>query len=293
MNSSNIPEENKAEQPRSSKLTGEPANNTPKRRRTFLNILVAVMTGRFMFLSIVIVTVSVALLLEGSTSGNWRHQEVDIMTGRLRFTRYHRSCMVSQKIESSPLSEALPSKMVSDAKPEWHSVNTFSFGSSVSPHHIFHGGIAQIRSLELLWGNLNPPPDVRRAMAEHVLALWQHSRRDSTADKYLGWFCDQFPEIEEQGERQQAVFDRLLLLKITAQHPTNGVTKFTAYYPDGTVMDEYHAYLNDKGDRVKHGVWTSWHSPTNGEQSVFKDWRLVEKWKPIKRSHNNDLQLSK
>jgi prepilin-type processing-associated H-X9-DG protein len=43
MSSSNIPEESKAEQPRSSKQTGQQANNTPEGRRSLLIILVAVM----------------------------------------------------------------------------------------------------------------------------------------------------------------------------------------------------------------------------------------------------------
>jgi hypothetical protein len=127
-------------------------------------------------------------------------------------------------------------------------------------------------------------------MAEHILALWQHSRNDYDADNYLNWFWSQYCDIEEAGERQQAVFDRLLSLTVTAQQKTNGVTRFTAYYPDGMVLDEYHAYVNENGDRVRHGVATSWSSPTNGEQAVFKDGEIVEGWKPVTRPHNKSDQ---
>lgn len=217
---------------------------------------------------------------------NCRHQDVDIATGRLRSTRYLLYCKVSERIEGSPISNVLPKDMVDSATPDWHRVNTFSPGVHHSPHYIFHSAIHQIHMLDLLWSSLEPPPDVKRQMALHVLALWQHSRTDSIADNYIDWFWRQGPEIEQPGERQKAIFDRLLSLRITTQQEANGVTRFAAFYPDGTTMDEFEAYLNAKGDRVRHGVWTTWHSATSGEQAVFKDWKLVGEWRHVTRTQN-------
>ena len=217
---------------------------------------------------------------------NCSHQEVDTNTGRFRFTEYRLFCKVSERIEDSAVSKVLPAEMLAASNPEWHRVNTFSPGVHYSPHYVFHSAIHQIHLLDLLWSSINPPPEVKRQMALHLLALWQHGGSDSIADNYIHWIWQQRPSMEEPGERRKAVFDRLQFLTITTKQETNGVTKFTAYYPDGTVMDEYHAYLNADGEWVKHGVWTTWHTATNGEQAVFKDWHLVGDWKKVTRTHN-------
>jgi hypothetical protein len=208
------------------------------------------------------------------------------MTGKLRFTRYLFYCNISERIEDSPISTVLPAEMIASSTPVWHRVNTFSPGIHHSPHYIFHSAIHQIHMIENLWSLLNPPPEVKQKMALHLLALWQHSETDFIADNYIRWFLKQLPMIEKSEEECKALFDHLLSLNITMKQETDGVTKFTAFYPDDTIMDQYHAYLNDSGERVKHGEWTTWHSSTDGEQAVFKDSKLVEKWKPVTRLHS-------
>jgi len=179
---------------------------------------------------------------------NCQHEYVDIMTGRVRLTRHLLFYKVSERIEESPLSKALPADMIEATKPEWRRVNTFSPGLNYSPHYIFHGATSQIVNLNTLWSSFNPPLEVKRQMAIHVLALWQHSEGVSTARKYLQWFWDRYAEIRESEDQRKKIFDRLLLITITTQEQTNETTRFTAYYPDGTILDEYNAYLNEKGD---------------------------------------------
>ncbi len=54
---------------------------------------------------------------------NCRYEDVDINTGRIRYTRYLLFCPLGSRIEETWLSRA--SQESSDS-PDWHRVNTFS-----------------------------------------------------------------------------------------------------------------------------------------------------------------------
>jgi len=114
------------------------------------------------------------------------HQDVDITTGKLRYTRYLFSCKLSEKIEDSPLTEVLLPDALEGRTPEWRRVYTFSTPwHSYSPNYKYHGTISQIRSLELLWKMEAIPEDVKRKMALDVLALWQQGENDRLVRDYI------------------------------------------------------------------------------------------------------------
>ena len=104
---------------------------------------------------------------------NCTQQDVDIRTGRIRYSRYLAYCKVSERVEESALSRVLPREMVEGVKPEWEPVNTFSPGLHHSPHYRFHGAFGQIRDIEILWEAGKVDESTRRKIASHVLAHWQ------------------------------------------------------------------------------------------------------------------------
>lgn len=196
---------------------------------------------------------------------NCRHQDVDITTGRLRFTRYLLFCKVSERIEPSTLSQALPPDVVAAATPEWHRVNTFSPGVHHSPHYIFHSAIYQIHILDDIWKMpefYDLPEELRKQTALHVLALWQHSGNDSLADDYIRGLND----LMEEDKRQKilSVLPTLTMPRIE----TNGteVTR-TVFFPNGQSMDRIHGYVDSTGKFVRHGVWEQWRQ--DGKRSRY------------------------
>ena len=102
-----------------------------------------------------IVCLLVVVLLIGSsplfpwTPFNCWHEDVDINTGKIRYSRYLLFYCVKTEIRDSPLSLALLPQERNGVTPDWRRVNTFSPGRRVSPHHMFHGAFYQIRELEL------------------------------------------------------------------------------------------------------------------------------------------------
>jgi hypothetical protein len=80
-----------------------------------------------------------------------KHIDVDIATGRLRYSRYFMFCKVFEKIEDTPMTKALPPDVIAGSNPEWRRAFTFSPGLRHSPHYMFHGAIRQINTLERAW----------------------------------------------------------------------------------------------------------------------------------------------
>lgn len=114
----------------------------------------------------------------------WCH-DVDIRSGRLRYTRYIFWMPVRHRIEESALSTALFPNGGGGEPAEWHHVLTFSPGVHYSPNYVFHAAIGQIRKLEGCWSGGKFTPEARQASARRVLQLWQQRGNDSAADDYL------------------------------------------------------------------------------------------------------------
>jgi len=116
---------------------------------------------------------------------NCTHRDVDIMSGRVRLTRYIFWLPVHESVEDSALTRALQSDVLTAATPQWHHAVTLSPGLRHSPHYIFHSAISQIQELELVWKLTEFTPAARRASARRILELWQQGGRDDDANPYL------------------------------------------------------------------------------------------------------------
>lgn len=116
---------------------------------------------------------------------NCRHEEVDILSGRIRHTRYLLFYRIENRVEDSPVTKALLHEDLPPRAPEWHRVNTFSPNGRISPHYSYHGAIAQIRELQLCWDSGKFTREARRKSARRLLLLWQQSGGDDAAKPYL------------------------------------------------------------------------------------------------------------
>jgi len=148
----------------------------------------------YVFGGLPLLTVGVLLLaLVGfwawSAINYWTY-EVDILSGRIRYTRYLFFVPIRQKIEDSALTCALQVEDYPGTTCEWRRVPTHSRGVRYSPHYAFHGAIAQIRELELVWEMGQFTPAARRATAKRVLELWQKENDDSAAHDYIRTVAD-------------------------------------------------------------------------------------------------------
>jgi hypothetical protein len=121
---------------------------------------------------------------------NCWHYEVDIHTGRIRYTRYFLYAQVVQRVEESALSSALNTSDLAGVKPDWRRVHTLSPGVHNSPHYIFHSAMAQIRELDLCWKVGEFTPAAQRSSAKRVLELWQQSQDDDSVRPYLSALSD-------------------------------------------------------------------------------------------------------
>ena len=78
------------------------------------------------------VVVAAALLLAGflltlfiNSDCCCKHEDIDIKTGRLRYTYTLFSYKLSERIEDSALTEVLPPEMLEGSTPEWRRGTTF------------------------------------------------------------------------------------------------------------------------------------------------------------------------
>jgi hypothetical protein len=116
---------------------------------------------------------------------NCWHDDVDIRTGRIRHTWYLLYCKVSERTEDSPLADVLGPGAGTGVPPDWRRVNTFSPLTHHSPHYSYHGAIAQMQELGMLWALEPFTPAAKRAVAANVLRLWQRDDGYWTADRYI------------------------------------------------------------------------------------------------------------
>ncbi|MBW3598226.1 MAG: hypothetical protein KY475_13265 [Planctomycetes bacterium] len=103
---------------------------------------------------------------------NCWHYDVDINSGRVRYTRYLLWQRVASRVEESALSR-WADDAGAPARPEWRRVQTFSPGVGHSPHYRFHGALSQISLLEKTWELGRCSDDARGASANAILRLWQ------------------------------------------------------------------------------------------------------------------------
>lgn len=169
---------------------------------------------------------------------------------------------------------------------QWRTINSSWWGSTYSPTHLFHGAHAQLQSMDALWKALDVPREIRHKMAADILAHWQHCGSDITASQYLDWLTRNTVDAHrvESGERGSTL-SLVLSQKATTESTSdgNGVVTYTSFYPDGSILDQYSAYRDGSGKRVKHGVWVKWSSEKEGWKATFENGALAGNWHAVKR----------
>ncbi len=115
---------------------------------------------------------------------NCSHEDIDVNSGRVRHQRYLLGLRIRKSVEKSSLSRLLADEVA--GQPEyWRRVNTFSPLVGHSPHYLYHGAIAQVYKLEMLWDFAHFTPEAKRQTARDVLAFWQKGEGYFLAGDYL------------------------------------------------------------------------------------------------------------
>ncbi|MBL7145652.1 MAG: hypothetical protein ISS76_15555 [Phycisphaerae bacterium] len=112
-----------------------------------------------------------------------RKEYIDINTGISRTQKYYWFLKYSDKTEPTYLSKL--HGIASTENPQWHIVNTLSFGHGHSPHYIFHSAFGQIKNLKLLISLYNIKEKDSKAIARQIIELWKENRSDDKAGEYL------------------------------------------------------------------------------------------------------------
>jgi hypothetical protein len=108
---------------------------------------------------------------------NCRQQEVDVLSGFRRDTRYIYWVPVNRTISETPLSGALAGCSRPTSKHQWEYVYTFGPYTRHSPHYIYHSAFSQIRQLQLIWNEFEFDAVERRESAQGLLRDWQALQR--------------------------------------------------------------------------------------------------------------------
>ncbi len=117
---------------------------------------------------------------------NCQHQEINIKTGQVRYSRSYWYVTVSERIEDTPLSRVLQGETVDVADIEaWQRVNTFSPGVRHSPHYRFHSALPQANLMAMVGPLLDVTPQRKKEIAREILTAWQQSGCDSGAGDLL------------------------------------------------------------------------------------------------------------
>ncbi len=116
---------------------------------------------------------------------NCEHQDIDLDTGRARFTRMLLWLPVRKEIRPTPISQALEITDLASPRGDWRRVNTFTPGSGISPHYHFHGALSDVHRLQAVWTIYQFSSDAQKESAATVLRLWKKSDRVSGASDYL------------------------------------------------------------------------------------------------------------
>ena len=210
---------------------------------------------------------------------NCWHEDVDIRTGKTRYSRYILYRNTKTEIKDSALSSALFPQERNGIEPDWRRVNTFSPGIHHSPHYVFHGALNQIRMMETVFEMHNFTPGQKRKLAQDILTLWQHEDGDYLVGQYL----NSFPSPDEMSETERKIFlQKFENIKICEQKKIGDLTEFTARYPDGMLLDRYQARVTEDGKRIHSGRHVIWRKNKQaGEEAVFENGELKEQWHSI------------
>ena len=149
---------------------------------------VVVMTFKTQKLWLVFLILIVLIVSIFTVPGWWklcyRCEDVDIKSGRIRYTRHLFYCKISEKIDDTILTKAL-GEFAEDVQPDWRRVSTFSLGVRHSTHYVYHGAIVQILQVGMIW-QMSPFSDgAKRQVARTILDKWKADGHCFGVDDYI------------------------------------------------------------------------------------------------------------
>lgn len=117
---------------------------------------------------------------------NCRHQDINIKTGHVRYSRNLWFVELRPRIKDTPLSSALHGETVDvNSIDAWQRANVFSPWLHHSPHYMFHGALSQARQFGNFVSSHNLTPDQERETARGILTTWQTSGSYYEVFEYL------------------------------------------------------------------------------------------------------------
>lgn len=132
----------------------------------------------------------------------YQYKDIDVNSGRIRHGSVLIGLQINQIIEDTWISRSV----IVVASPRWRRVVRYSFGNSNSPHCLYHGAIAQIKTVNNLDGLVEFSPAARREIAETILRTWQHGS-DSVASQYIECLGKRVVNLHKQGAVEISVED--------------------------------------------------------------------------------------
>jgi hypothetical protein len=129
----------------------------------------------------------------------WQN-DIDITSGRIRYSRYLFWIPIRTTVFDSALTGALSPEDLAGRPAEWHPVATFSPGLHHSPHYMYHAAFSQIRELEISWDFGKMTPAARRETARNLLGLWQHAGSYFRAGDYIQAVLERAMEAHKEGQ---------------------------------------------------------------------------------------------
>ncbi len=120
------------------------------------------------------------------TELNCVHAEINIKTGKARYSSYLWYMKISERIEETPLSLTLQGETI-DIKEiqSWRLFHSSSPGINHSPHYLFGAALSQAKELDIIVENLSLSPERKKEIARKILTLWQESEDYGSASDYL------------------------------------------------------------------------------------------------------------
>jgi hypothetical protein len=120
------------------------------------------------------------------TGINCKHQDINIKTGKVRYTRSLWYITISERVEDTVLSQAIKGHIVdvADVKP-WHRVNTFSLYWNYSPHYTFHSALCQVSQVKRFGYIAKLTSKQKQEIAKEILTAWQKSGNDQGASEII------------------------------------------------------------------------------------------------------------
>ena len=119
---------------------------------------------------------------------NCKRQEIDILTGLRRDTRFLYGVPISRKFQTTVLAPEIAATSIQNAR--WKVVNTFDLYTKHSPHHAYHSAFSQMHTLGLIWEDKSFDAARRKDSASALLHAWQASYNDNIAERYIRKLVD-------------------------------------------------------------------------------------------------------